>query len=183
MQNDNSLKFVKIRHNRMSMADNSNSQTLSNSPSLESVSERRTRLKGNKAREHLVNVQNKVRIKKRSLNPPQDKWAANKVPSAIQIKPSIQQARRSLIMSRNPEIEDISVNDARNTDVNVSIDQSYKDESAFKAKPRSTPLEVKRRMQAEKSKFATVAQDPEDAYFYPVESLPPASQFKLRKNA
>ena len=86
-------------------------------------------------------------------------------------------------MSRNPEIEDISADQVNNTDVNVSIDLSYKDEGKFKTKPKSTTLDVKRRMQAEKSKFVTIAHNPEDAYFYPVESLPSASQFKLRKNA
>ena len=86
-------------------------------------------------------------------------------------------------MSRNPEIEDVSANQANNTDVNVSVDLSYADEGKFKTKPRSTTLEVKKRMQAEKSKLVTIAQNPEDAYFYPVDSLPSASQFKLRKNA
>ena len=49
-------------------------------------------------------------------------------------------------MSRNPDIEDVSANQANNTDVNVSVDLSYADEGKFKTKPRSTTLEVKRRM-------------------------------------
>ena len=86
-------------------------------------------------------------------------------------------------MSHNPEIDDMEFNQANMTEVNVSIDKSYKDEeSHFKSKQRSTTLEIKKKMRADKSKFATIAQDPEDAYFYQ-EAYPPVTQFKLRKNA